>query len=304
MRLITIFIPTYNRADTLPRALQSIAVQQDQDLEVVIVDDGSSDNTADIVRQWQDSVPFTVKYIHQENQGKSGAHNTMLQHATGELTVLLDSDDLLTDHALRSLREYWEKVREIPDCAGVEALCADLNNRETLGTAYPRDEMLGNYLEMRHRYPIKGDKLNAVRTSVLRQFPFPRFPGEKHIPPSTVWSRIAHQYRFLHINKVLKLVEYQADGISQGWKDKKSRNPCGYRQYYLEILNDHKAYFALGKRFSAARRYVYLSHLCGIALHDQFSAIRDKLLFLAAFPFGAGKYLIQRLKKVSHNSHR
>jgi glycosyltransferase involved in cell wall biosynthesis len=301
MPVFTIFIPTYNRADTLPRTLESISVQQDHDLEVVIVDDGSTDNTAEIVRAWQAKTPFKVKYIYQENQGKIAAHNTMLQHATGELTVLLDSDDLLTEDALIIIRQSWEKASKIPGCAGIESLCADLGNHEILGTTYPEDAMLENYLELRHRHRIKGDKLNAVKTSVLRQFPFPRFPGEKHIPESMVWSRIAHRYRFMHINQVLKLVEYQADGISQGWKDKKSRNPCGYRQYYLEILDDHKAYFPLGKRFSAARRYVYLSALCGIPFQQQWSDIQGKLLYLVSFPFGIGKYTWQKAKGLGAN---
>jgi glycosyltransferase involved in cell wall biosynthesis len=302
MPAFTIFIPTYNRADTLPRALESISMQQDHDLEVVIVDDGSTDNTAELVRSWQANNPFTVKYIYQENQGKSAAHNTMLKYASGELTVLLDSDDLLTEDALITLRRYWEKASKISDCAGIESLCADLGNHEILGTPYPQDGILASYLELRHRHSIKGDKLNAVKTSVLKRFPFPRFPGEKHIPPSTVWNRIAHHYRFMHLNQVLKLVEYQADGISQGWKDKKSRNPCGYRQFYLEILNDHKAFFSLRERFSAARRYVYLSALCGIPFQQQWRDIHNKMLYLVCYAFGIGKYVGQKISVLGENT--
>ncbi|MEN8177512.1 MAG: glycosyltransferase family A protein [Pseudomonadota bacterium] len=302
MPYFTIFIPTYNRADTLLRALMSVSTQQDNDLEVVIIDDGSTDNSKAIVSQWQSSVTFPVKYIYQTNQGKTAAHNTMLKHATGELTVLLDSDDLLTDDALSTLRHYWEEAKELPDCAGVECLCADLNSRELLGTPYPQDRMLSNYLEIRQRYDVKGDKLNAIKTSVLQKFPYPRFAGEKHVPPSTVWSRMAHQHNFLHINKILKLVEYQSNGISQGWKDKKTRNPCGYRQYYLEILNGHKRYHSVAELVSAARRYVYLSLLCGAPFIQQLRDIDNKLLYIACYPLGAGKYLIQQLKKVGHNS--
>ena len=268
-----------------------MAAQTDRDMEVIVVDDGSKDNTREVVEQWRSAVNFDVVYVYQENQGKATAHNTMLKHATGEVTVLLDSDDLLTEDALATIRQYWGKVRNVSDCAGVECLCTDLNTGELLGTPYPRDEMISNFLEIRRDHHIRGDKLHAIATSVLKQYPFPRFNGEKHIPPSTVWSRIAHQYRFLHINKSLKLVEYQGDGISKGWRDKKTSNPCGYRQYYLEILDDHKHYFTLAKRFVAARRYVYLSFLCGTSFVQQMRDTDNRLLYLGAFPLGVLKYL-------------
>ncbi|MDJ0807919.1 MAG: glycosyltransferase family A protein [Gammaproteobacteria bacterium] len=301
MPLFSIFIPTFNRADILPRTLDSITAQQDDDIEVVIVDDGSNDDTHNLIMQWQQSVGFPVKYLFQPNQGKTAAHNSMLRHARGELTVLLNSDDLLAENTLATLRHYWQQIKDTPGCAGIEGLSADLETGELLGSAYPQDEMWSNYLAMRQTHGVKGDKLNAIKTSVLRKYPFPRFPGEKHVPPSTVWSRIARHYTFLHINQVLQYKEYRDDGITKAWGDKKTRNPCGYRQFYLEILNEHRRYYSLRSRLSAARRYVYLSLLCGTPFKRQVNELGNRLLFSIAYPFGAGKYLLQRLKKIRHN---
>jgi len=291
MPFFTIFIPTFNRGDILQRTLNSIRGQKEHDLEVIIVDDGSTDNTKEVVEDWRQAVDFNVIYLYQPNQGKAAAHNTMLKHAQGELTILLDSDDLLAENALATIRHHWKQAKQEPDCAGIEGLSIDLETGGVLGTVYPRDGMLCNYLKMRQQYGVKGDKLNAIKTSVLKAFPFPRFAGEKHVPPSTVWSRIAHQYQFLHINEALQKKEYRADGITKGWDDKKTHNPCGYRQFYLEILNDHKDYYALSKRFSCARRYVYLSLLCGIKVGQQVSEMHNKLLYAMAFPLGFLKYL-------------
>lgn len=297
MPFFTIFIPTYNRADVLMRTLDSISAQNDNDLEVVIVDDGSTDNTKDLVETWRQEVSFTVKYTSQTNQGKTAAHNTMLEYASGELTILLNSDDLLSDNALSIIRTEWETAKDIPNCAGIEGLSADLDSGKLLGTRYPKEKMLSNYLEMRQRYGVTGDKLNVIKTSVLKEFPFPRFPGEKHVPPSTVWNRIAQRYQLIHLNTVLQLKEYRADGITKSWGDKKSRNPCGYRQYYLEILNDHIDYYSFSKLFSAAKRYVYLSFLCKTPPVQQFKDINNPTLYILAFPFGALKYASKKTKK-------
>lgn len=292
MPLFTVFVPTYNRGDILCRTLDSVAEQEEADLEIIIIDDGSSDDTKEKVDRWVEAHTIALKYIYQSNQGKTAAHNTMLEHATGELTVLLNSDDLLAKGALATVRQAWEQARSNPDCGGIEGLSADLESGELLGTKYPQDKMLSNYLDMRQRFGVKGDKLNVIKTSVLKAFPFPRFPGEKHVPPSTVWSRIAHHYDFVHLNTVLQLKEYRDDGITKAWSDKKSRNPCGYRQFYLEILNDHKAFYSFRKRLAFAKRYVYLSLLCGVSFKRLVSDMDRPYLYLIAFPIGAFKYLI------------
>ncbi|MDZ4150052.1 glycosyltransferase family 2 protein, partial [Methylicorpusculum sp.] len=86
---ISVVIPTYNRCDFLRRALLSVVAQTLQPTEIIVVDDGSSDSTAVMIR---DEFP-EIKYYRQENYGVSSARNLGIQHAIGDWIALLDSDD-------------------------------------------------------------------------------------------------------------------------------------------------------------------------------------------------------------------
>lgn len=97
--LISVIIPSWNAADFLPEALESIRAQNYAPLEIIIVDDGSTDCTAELIQGWSD-----VRYLRQENQGPSAARNTGIDAARGEILAFLDADDLWTpDHIDRLL---------------------------------------------------------------------------------------------------------------------------------------------------------------------------------------------------------
>ncbi|MCP4284031.1 MAG: glycosyltransferase family 2 protein, partial [Gammaproteobacteria bacterium] len=108
--LFSIFIPTYNRADTLPRALESVAAQQFRDFELIIVDDGSDDGTEKLLTRWKSGFNGKVRLFRQENQGKHVAYNLAVREAEGELLVLLDSDDVMLPQALSELAQCWHSI--------------------------------------------------------------------------------------------------------------------------------------------------------------------------------------------------
>lgn len=93
MPVISVIIPAYNRGDLLPRAVNSVLVQEFADIEILIVDDGSVDNTAEVVATIQHDEP-RIRYIrHPVNRGEAAARNTGLTHASGDFIAFLDSDD-------------------------------------------------------------------------------------------------------------------------------------------------------------------------------------------------------------------
>ena len=145
----TIFIPTYNRAHTLNRALESIQKQTFRDFEVIIVDDGSTDTTGALVEEFTDKVDFPVVYQYQTNQGQHVAHNAAVELANGYFLVTLDSDDMLCSSALERFYFHWENIptHQCQEFAGVEGLCAYFETGKIAGDSFPQKVFDSNYLE-------------------------------------------------------------------------------------------------------------------------------------------------------------
>ena len=101
MPLFTVLIPTYNRAGLLRRALDSVLAQTFRDYEIVVVDDGSTDETAAVLAGFEND--GRVRSIRQENQGQSIARNLGIRHASGEYVAFLDSDDIWFPWALATM---------------------------------------------------------------------------------------------------------------------------------------------------------------------------------------------------------
>ena len=114
--LVTVVIPCYNQAHFLTEAIESVLSQSYPNFEVVVVDDGSTDDTSEVAGRY----PQKVRLIRQENRGLSGARNTGIGHARGEYVVFLDADDRLLPEALEV---GIEQLEAHPECAFVSGHC-------------------------------------------------------------------------------------------------------------------------------------------------------------------------------------
>src|SRR5690606_8845016 len=144
----------------------------------LIVDDGSQDNTRELVQSWISAGLIEITYIYQENRGMLGAHNTAYDNITTELNICIDSDDYLTDEAIENILTLWRENRE-PSLAGIVGLDASPTG-EVIGSRLPEGVKFSNYTELFERYKITGDKKFIFRTDIINEFPrYPVFPGEK-----------------------------------------------------------------------------------------------------------------------------
>lgn len=109
--MITIFTPTYNRAYTLPKLFESLQAQTSNNFEWLIVDDGSSDDTRELVEHFITKADFKITYIYQENQGKHVAINTALDKASNLYFFTVDSDDYLINNALELIFKNWRPLK-------------------------------------------------------------------------------------------------------------------------------------------------------------------------------------------------
>lgn len=218
----TVFTATYNRAATLPRVFTSLTQQDFRDFEWLIVDDGSTDGTADLVRSWQRSAEFPIHYIYKPNGGKHTAWNVGLDNAKGRFFLSLDSDDACTPDALRVFIDSWESIE--PDrrgeFTGVCALVKDANGT-VIGDRFPSDVFDSDSSALRFQHHIAGEKWGFHRTDVVREFRFPEEEGVRYVPESVVWGRIAAKYQERFINRALRIYFYDADVrlSTPSWKD-------------------------------------------------------------------------------------
>ncbi|BCW97017.1 MAG: glycosyltransferase family 2 protein [Fimbriimonadales bacterium] len=232
----TVFVPTYNRAHLLPRLMESVEAQTFQDFELLIVDDGSTDETQDYLQSYQPKGAYTLRVFRQENQGRHIAFNAAFEQACGLLFTTINSDDTMPPNALERFWYWWNYAQEhYPNerIVGVEALCADMDTHAVIGDRFPRSPMVSDRIEMHFVHRCRGDKVRAVRTDVISQYRFPQFHKEKYINPSYLWHQLGfYRHLLLFVNEALCYKEYREDGVTKNRFRTLSRSPRGMACYY------------------------------------------------------------------------
>ena len=224
---LTIFTPAYNRAHTLPRTYKSLRAQNCKEFIWLIVDDGSQDNTADLVRQWQsEDNGFEIRYVYKENGGMHTAHNTAYEHIDTELNTCIDSDDKLAPGAVEKILRKWEQVKD-RGYAGIIALDADFNGK-LIGKGFPEGmtetSVIGYYAS-----GGSGDKKLIYRTDIINRYPpYPVFEGEKYVSLSYKYRMIDQDYKMAVLDEILCHVEYQPDGSTGTMWRQYLLNPKGW----------------------------------------------------------------------------
>lgn len=234
---ITILTPTYNRASLLPRLFDSLLRQTNKDFEWIVVDDGSTDDTREVVANLKEKCggAFPMGYVYKANGGKHMAINIGAERARGELLFIADSDDLLIDDALETVANSWHDISDDKSFAGIAGLDITMDTREVIGSGLPQEHIDCNAIDIRYRHHVTGDMKEVFRTEVLREFPFPEFAGERFCPEQLVWFRMARRYRLRYINKPIYIADYQPDGITAGITRARMRNPSASMLTYAEL---------------------------------------------------------------------
>ncbi|MGM9890821.1 MAG: glycosyltransferase family 2 protein [Floccifex porci] len=227
MEFLTIFTPAYNRAHTLPRTYESLCAQDCKDFIWLIVDDGSTDNTSKLVKEWKGKENgFEIQYIYKENGGMHTAHNTAYENIHTELNVCIDSDDRMPLGAVGKIKKTWELIRN-SGYAGIIGLDSDFDGN-IIGKGFPNgviDTSLGGY----YAAGGAGDKKLVYRTDVINSVPeYPVFPGEKYVGLAYKYTLIDQKFRLFVLNEILCEVEYQSDGSSKTMWKQYLNNPKGF----------------------------------------------------------------------------
>ena len=229
----TVSTQTFNRKDKLPRVYQSLQAQTLRDFEWIIVDDGSSDGTDELVSKWRKEADFAIRYFYQQNRGKHVGFNWAVREAAGDLLLSFDSDDSCVPTALERFKYHWDSIPDKQNYSTVSALCMEEDGR-VIGTKFPSDVVDSATFEEQYRFRA-SERWGINRTDILREYPFPELPGEHFVAEALVWNRLAMRYKARFVNEALRIYHRDPGGLVSSLDRIRVRSPRGARLYYAEL---------------------------------------------------------------------
>ncbi|HOO28313.1 MAG TPA: glycosyltransferase family 2 protein [Lachnospiraceae bacterium] len=231
--LLTVFTPTYNREGLLKRAYESLLNQTDGNFCWLIVDDGSTDNTRELVADWIKEGRLQIRYEYCRNGGKMRAHNTGVRLCETELFLCLDSDDYLTKTAVEEISACWREAvktdgKKMP--AGIVAYKGKSETELLSGTEFPYTKDTRLY----HLYlnGFRGETTLIFRTDILKEFPFPEIEGEKYVPEDYIYDKIDTEHVLRVLPRIITVCELVSSGYTDSVAGLKQDNPNAWFLYY------------------------------------------------------------------------
>ena len=234
--IVTVLTPTYNRISTLPKLLDSLCYQTSKNFQWIVIDDGSTDDTEKYFANIKcREIPFEWEYHKKENGGKHTALNTSHPYIRGEIVLILDSDDYLTNDAVETIEKEWSLYRNCQDICGISYLRGKEDGSQ-LSIANAEDIYIDDHIHYRVNQGIKGDRCEIVRTDLLKKYPFPVYKGENFFSESWLWNTLALNYKTVYRNKLIYICEYLEGGLTKSGRTLRMKNPLG-------MMDDCRTYF-------------------------------------------------------------
>ena len=280
--MITVLTPTFNRGG-LQSLWDSLQKQTVKEFEWLVVDDGSTDGTKDLITKLQEKSDFPIRYIYKSNGGKHTALNGGIQTICSELIFIVDSDDCVTDDAVESILKIHKKYRSQNNICGYAFLRAFPDGKVN-GKKFNVDEKIGSYIDVRVNGDDTGaDKAEVFKTHCLKEFPFPEYPNEKFLGEDLVWVRMARKYEMVHINKAIYVGNYLEDGLTNNRRKHNIASPVGCMHRAEEFMeSDLKTRY----RIKGGLQYIVYGRFAGVKICDLIRKSRHKVLATVCTPGG------------------
>lgn len=283
--MVTVFTPTYNRAYILENLYNSLCRQISQDFEWLIVDDGSTDNTQELVSSWKNQERVLIRYFRQSNGGKHRAINRGVKEAKGDIFFIVDSDDYLLDDAILKINQAYEKVGKKLSVAGISFMRVAPDGTRIGGNVSFESSAM-SITDFRCKLSIQGDLAETVRLEVIKQYPFPEIEGERFCPEAYLWHSIDKNHKMFFINEGIYVTEYLPDGLSAKIKKLLQTNPISSTIAYATMVDGNKPILFKLKNSILYWRYYFHSWTYNHPLSLSFS-----ILSILAIPLGYGLFL-------------
>lgn len=238
---VDVIIPSYNRAKTIGRAIESVLNQTYPYVNVVVVDDGSSDNTEQIVKSYSD--PRVKFFRHPKNRGACAARNTGIDNSTGEFIAFLDSDDAWFPEKIEKQLAFLQENN------GEITFCSYLRVEKNITCLYPARHYTGDL----HSQLLQGNFLSngvilAKRESFDQHF-------DEALPRMQDWDimlRLSKTHNIIHQHEPLAYYYVQEDSITMNHNKLKTALDMLYNKYYDEFSANKEAYASICRQRAIA----------------------------------------------------
>lgn len=289
---ISILTATYNREKLLQNVYESLLENNKtfRDFEWLVMDDGSTDNTEELVEKWKKENKITIQYFKQENRGKMAAINELMKKATGEITVELDSDDLLADGSLKRISDDYETLN---------------SNQNVCGIIYPRD--LGNTMkqkissslegqvislwDLHNRYGFDFDTSVTFLAKYRKKYPYELEHDEKFITEARTYYKLEKETDgfLVHTKNPVIIGTYLEDGYTTHIREIFKKYPYGYYEYFKECLNHSMKKISFQRRLYFIKHYILFSYLTKRSFKEMMREIRGMNQFLTLVLYIPGR---------------
>lgn len=223
---LTIFTPTYNREKYLTRLYKSLVNQSNNNFEWVIVDDGSTDSTTELVEKFIKEKILSIRYFKQENLGKHVAHNKGVELCKTELFFCVDSDDYLTSNCVEVCLKAWNEEENLNSITGIVAL-RGYSNGEVMGNFMPQKIKKSTLSDLYNIYEKKGETALILKTEHLKNNLFPIFKEEKFLSEEILYNKLDSIAPLKVINKIIYIMEYLDGGLTKNYIKMWKQSPQG-----------------------------------------------------------------------------
>lgn len=290
--LVTVITPTYNRKDKIKNLYKSLKEQTTYNFNWLIVDDGSTDNTEELVKIWCDESPFSIQYYSQKNRGKHCALNLGISKIQTTYTFIVDSDDILTPDAIEKVNEDAYKYENDDSICGLGYL-RGYSEKEVIGDYYHQNDFIGNFIDVRFRKNINGDKAEVWKTEDLKSCPFPEIEGEKFLGEGYVWCTLALSKQMYFSNSIIYITEYLEGGLSKSGRKLRIMCPIG-GMMNSKLMMDKE--FDLKNRIKGTLLYIAYARFAQRGIRYMIYDTKRIHLIISNFLFGNVLYLYWKFK--------
>lgn len=275
---VSVLTPTYNRASLLKRLYESLEENSIYDVEIewLIIDDGSNDNTKAVIEELPKNSKIEIKYFYQENQGKMAAINELVGQATGNLIIDCDSDDYFSKDAFKIIKEEYGKNK---NAENIYALCflKYYTNGKNIGKEFTKKRT--TMFDLYFKEGEDGEKALVFLADIRKKYKHKLEKGERFVTEARMYHQMDLNYNMICINKPIMVCEYQNEGYTKNIARYFKENPYGYYEYFKEILERDFSGVSFNKRLYAIKHYILFGYLTKQYKSKNIRSMANKLLY-------------------------